>query len=240
MRSKLALTPELVSLVERKVPQDHLPEDPNRTRMTEADYANSVGDALKGHETRPIWVFGYGSLLWNPGFSFVERRTSTLRGWHRSFCMEINRFRGSPEQPGLMLALEHGGCCKGEVFRLADANPAAEIDKLFRREVPYRRVARPWRWVKLDIAGERRRVLTFYAGMRGDIFHVKHDIHQQAHMLARAAGFGGSGAAYLQQTVAKLEEQDIHDSYLWHLQHLVAAEIRAMHPDVAAALADGS
>ena len=68
MRSKLALTPELVSLVERKVPQDHLPEDPNRTRMTEADYANSVGDALKGHETRPIWVFGYGSLLWNPGF----------------------------------------------------------------------------------------------------------------------------------------------------------------------------
>ena len=77
MRSKLALTPELVSLVERKVPQDHLPEDPGRIRMTDADYANSVDEVLKEHDTRPIWVFGYGSLLWNPGFSFVERRTTT-------------------------------------------------------------------------------------------------------------------------------------------------------------------
>ena len=237
MRVQLVLTSDLVARVDRKVPQDHLPEDPDRVRMTDEDFAKSVSGIVDSHPERPIWVFGYGSLLWNPGFDFLDRRHATLRGWHRAFCMEINRFRGSPEQPGLMLALEQGGCCKGEVFRLADANPAAEIEKLFRREVPYRRLATAWRWVSVDIAGERRRALTFYAGMRGDIYHVKHDIHQQAHMLARAAGFGGSGAAYLQQTVAKLDEQGIHDSYLWHLQHLVAAEIRAMHPDTAAPLA---
>lgn len=234
MRAKLDLTPGLVAHVDRIVPQNHLPDDPGRVRVTAEDIATAVSSILHSHPQRPIWIFGYGSLLWNPGFEFVERRHATVRGWHRSFCMEINRFRGSPEQPGLMLALEHGGCCKGEVFRLADADPAAEIEKLFRREVPFRRSRPAWRWVSVDIAGERRRALTFYAGMRGDDFHVSHPIHQQAYMLARAAGFGGSGAAYLQQTVAKLEEQGIHDSYLWHLQHLVAAEIRAMHPDAAA------
>jgi len=229
MRGKLVLTPELVAHVDRKVPQDDLPDDPNRTKMTDEDYAEAVSTVMNSHAERPIWVFGYGSLLWNPGFAFVERRTATLRGWHRSFCMQVNRFRGSPEQPGLMLALEAGGCCKGEVFRLSDEAPEIEIEKLFRREVPYRRLARAWRWVHMDIAGRRQRALTFYAGMRGDIFHVKHPIHLQAHMLARAAGYGGSGAAYLQQTVAKLEEEGIHDSYLWELQRLVAAEIHKMH-----------
>ena len=195
MRAKLVLTPELVARVERKVPQDHLPDDPNRVRMADADYASAVARCLGRTSERPIWVFGYGSLLWNPGFEFVERRTATLRGWHRSFCMELNRFRGSPEQPGLMLALEQGGCCKGEVFRLADERPRRRD----RETVPPRSSISPhwpdaWRWVSVDIAGERQKALTFYAGMRGDIFHVRHPIHQQAHMLARAAGFGGSGA----------------------------------------------
>jgi cation transport protein ChaC len=230
MRAKLVLTPDLVAKVDRKVPQDHLPDDPGRVRMTDADYAETVAAAMASHAERPIWVFGYGSLLWNPGFDFIARRTAVLRGWHRDFCMQISRFRGSPEQPGLMLALEPGGCCKGEAFRLDDANPAAEIEKLFRREVPYRRLASAWRWVHLDIDGERQRALTFYAGMRGDLFHVKYPIQQQANMLARAAGYAGSGAAYLQQTVAKLEERGIHDTYLWELQELVAAEIRKMYP----------
>jgi glutathione-specific gamma-glutamylcyclotransferase len=230
MRAKLVLTPELVARVERKVPQDHLPDDPNRVRMADADYVSAVADVLAGHPGRPIWVFAYGSLLWNPGFEFDERRTVTLRGWHRSFCMELNRFRGSPEQPGLMLALEQGGCCKGEAFRISGNDPGSELEKLFRREVPFRRTPRPWRWVNVDLAGVRQKALTFYAGMRGDVFHVKHPLHQQAHMLARAAGFGGSGAFYLQQTVARLEEQGIHDSYLWELQRLVAAEIEKAHP----------
>ena len=66
--------------------------------------------------------------------------------------------------------------------------------------------------------------------MRRDVFYARLPIHTQAHMLARAAGHGGSGAAYLHQTVTKLEELGIHDRYLWELQHLVAAEIRAMSP----------
>jgi cation transport protein ChaC len=230
MRGKLALSPELVACVERTIPQDHLPPDPNRVPMTDEDFAATAADILSFHRGGPVLVFGYGSLLWNPGFAFEDRHPARLRGWHRAFCMQLSRFRGSPEQPGLMLALDHGGSCKGEVFRVAESNAVQELDKLVRREIPYRRLARAWRWGDVDIGGRRERALTFYAGMRRDMFYVKLPLHAQAHMLARAAGHGGSGAAYLQQTVMKLDELGIHDKYLWELQTLVAAEIRAMHP----------
>lgn len=228
MRRKLVLTPDLVARVERKVPQDHLPPDPDRVPMTDADYAEAVAHIIARHGPGPIWIFAYGSLLWNPGFDFTERRTATLRGWHRAFCMQLSRLRGSPEQPGLMLGLDHGGSCKGEVYRIDENAAAAELDKLLRREVPYRRIASAWRFVDVDIAGTKQKALTFYAGMRRDRFYVDLPIHAQAHMLARAAGWGGSGAAYLHSTVMKLEELGIHDSYLWELQHLVAAEILSL------------
>ena len=231
MRRSVVLTPDLVARVERKVPQDHLPPDPDRVPMTDEDYALAVSAIMEANGPGDVLVFGYGSLLWNPGFEFEERRSAWLRGWHRAFCMQLFRFRGSPEQPGLMLALDHGGSCKGEVFRIARDKAPPEIDKLFRREVPYQRLARAWRFVEVDTGGTRRKALTFYAGMRRDRFYARLPIHAQAHMLARAAGHGGSGAAYLHHTVVKLEELGIHDTYLWELQHLVAAEIRAMFSD---------
>jgi cation transport protein ChaC len=233
VRGKLTLTSDLVACVERKIPQDHLGADPHRVPMTDEDFAAATAEILAALGDGPLWIFGYGSLLWNPGFNFEERRMARLRGWHREFCMQLMRFRGSPEQPGLMLALDHGGSCKGEIFKVAEPAAAAEVDKLLRREIPYRRMARAWRWVDVDIGGARQRALTFYAGMRRDMFYVRLPIHAQAHMLARAAGHGGSGAAYLHQTVMKLEELGIHDRYLWQLQHLVAAEIRAMFPELA-------
>lgn len=226
MRRELVLTPDLVARVERKVPQDHLPADADRVPMSDVDYSDAVSSIIGQNGPGSIWVFAYGSLLWNPGFDFTERRTATLRGWHRAFCMQLSRFRGSPEQPGLMLGLDHGGSCKGEVYRIDQTSTSTQIDKLLRREVPFRRVANAWRWVEVDIAGARQKALTFYAGMRRDRFYVDLPIHAQAHMLARAAGWGGSGAAYLHATVMKLEELGIHDTYLWELQHLVAAEIR--------------
>ncbi len=232
MRGKIALTSSLVAHVDRTIPQEHLGPDPSRVPMTEEDYAAAAADILAASGKGPLWVFGYGSLLWNPGFAFVERRAACLRGWHRAFCMQLLRFRGSPEQPGLMLALDHGGSCKGEVFRIDEASAPAEVDKLLRREIPYRRLARAWRWVDVDTGDRRQKALTFYAGMRRDRFYVRLPLDVQAHMLARAAGHGGSGAAYLHQTVMKLEELGIHDRYLWQLQHLVAAEIRTMFPDL--------
>lgn len=230
MRGRISLTPELVAHVDRAVPQEHLPDDPNRIPMTDADYEAALADILRGGGGGPTYVFGYGSLLWNPGFAFDDRQPAGLHGWHRNFCMKLFRFRGSPDQPGLMLALEAGGYCKGEIFRLPENRAAQEIETLLRREIPYRRLARAWRWVTVRAGGSSLRALTFYAGMRHDHFYAKLPIEAQAKMLARAVGYGGSGAAYLQQTVAKLEELGIHDRYLWRLQALVAQEIHKMLP----------
>lgn len=230
MRTRLVLTSELVSRVERKIPQD---PDPERVPMSDADYEAEAEMLMRGRGAGAFWVFAYGSLLWNPGFAVAERRAARLRGWHRAFCMKLSRFRGSAEQPGLMLGLDHGGSCKGEVLRIVESAVECEIAKLLRREIPYRRRARAWRWVEVDAAGQRQKVLTFYAGMRRDLYYVDLPFHAQAHMLARAAGHGGSGAAYLHHTVMKLQELGIHDTYLWALQHLVAAEIRSLYPEAA-------
>lgn len=227
-RRDFTLTAELVSLVEREVPEP--PLLPGLLPMTDEDYGRAAEEILIGHGGGPFWVFAYGSLLWNPGFEFVTSIPARAPGWHRAFCLEILRWRGSPEQPGLMLALDHGGACKGVAFKLPPSGHAEQVGRLLRREIPFRRSTKQFRWIRAWVDGAPLRALTFYAGMHEDAIYTDLPIEVQARMLARAAGHGGTGAAYLHQTIAKLDEHGIHDSYLWRLQKLVAAEIRSMHP----------
>ena len=77
-----------------------------------------------------FWVFGYGSLMWDPGFDFAEKRVGLLRGYHRSFCLYSHRYRGTPEKPGLVLGLDRGGCCRGMVLRLPDHELREQLAKL--------------------------------------------------------------------------------------------------------------
>ena len=85
-----------------------------------------------------LWVFGYGSLMWNPGFPFAERHAATLPGYHRSFCVASHRYRGTPERPGLVLGLDRGGSCRGIVFRVAAADVPVALDYLWEREMDNR------------------------------------------------------------------------------------------------------
>jgi len=84
---------------------------------------------------RDVWIFGYGSLMWNPGFDYAERRVGLLRGYHRSFCLYSHRYRGTPERPGLVLGLDRGGCCRGVVFRIGAAHAKDVRDYLWEREM---------------------------------------------------------------------------------------------------------
>jgi cation transport protein ChaC len=194
------------------------------------DYARATDEILASHSSGKFWVFAYGSLLWKPGFDFTASFPAHANGWHRAFCLEILRWRGSPEQPGLMLALDHGGSCKGMVFELPVDQYPEQVGRLLRREVPYHRQASPFRWIKVWVDDKQSKALTFYAGMHGDSFYTDLPIEIQARMLARAVGHGGTGTSYLHQTISKLDELGIHDTYLWRLEKLVAAEIRQMHP----------
>ena len=86
---------------------------------------------------RPLWVFGYGSLMWNPGFPVSERRIATLHGFHRSFCMSSIHHRGTEDDPGLVLALDpaEGASCRGLAFRVPDAEADATVSYLREREL---------------------------------------------------------------------------------------------------------
>ena len=84
-----------------------------------------------------FWVFGYGSLIWQPGFDFVDKRLATLRGWRRAFCMRSIMYRGTPEAPGLVLALDRdaGGSCTGVAYRVPGHGAAATLAYLRAREL---------------------------------------------------------------------------------------------------------
>ena len=81
-----------------------------------------------------LWVFGYGSLMWRPGFDFVERQLATVHGYHRSLCVYSHVHRGSPTRPGLVLGLDRGGSCRGVAFRVASALRESTIAYLRERE----------------------------------------------------------------------------------------------------------
>ncbi|MDB5623832.1 MAG: gamma-glutamylcyclotransferase [Devosia sp.] len=176
-----------------------------------------------------IWIFAYGSLIWRPACDFVEMRTGLVRGWHRAFCLGWNnRHRASPENPGLMLALDRGGACKGVLYRLPPDAIEANLVKLLEREMAWLPSAFPPRWVKAK-SGERTvTALTFCIDRHSGRYVSGLPVNAIADVLAKAVGTRGSMAEYLFATVQHLEEMGIHDPHLWQLQHLVAERIEAV------------
>lgn len=229
-RRQLALTGDLVALVDRTEP------DPGplagRTQMTDEDYEAAAHLILARNTERPLWLFAYGSLIWKPDFDHVEHRLGRTYGWRRSFCLDLKRWRGTPEQPGLMLALEHGGCCQGVLYRLPDGRDHAQMVRLLKRETSYRENLGTVRWINVQTDVGKVTALTFWVVPRSLEYYIDLPIGEQAHRIARAAGHVGSCADYLHKTVVKLDELGIHDSYLWRLQHMVAEEIKGMHSTV--------
>lgn len=223
---QLALTHELVSLVDRKEP-DPGPEG-GRPEMSDPEFDRAARELLAQNAGNPFWVFAYGSLIWKPDFEHVDHLVCRAFGWRRSFCLDIRRWRGSPEQPGLMMALDRGGCCHGVAYLLPPGDHHAQMVRLLKREISYPENLAAIRWIDAHVQGRTLRALTFWAMPRTVSYYVSLPIDQQAVRIARAAGHVGSCAEYLHKTVVKLEEFGIHDSYLWRLQDLVAAEIRGM------------
>jgi len=145
---EMALTADLVVRTARLV-EDAGPS-PGAVYMTDEDYDVAIGNILAHAPAGDVWLFGYGSLLWKPACEFTERRIATVRGWHRSFCYRVARFRGTRDKPGLMLALDRGGRCKGMVFKLPPAQVAASLNALFRREMMVKPAVNVPRWMTAE------------------------------------------------------------------------------------------
>ena len=200
-------------------------ENPPPDWWSDAQRADSLAAFLAAPERpKDIWVFGYGSLLWNRSFQPVERRVGILRGYRRRFCMVIKRIRGSEEAPGLMLALDRGGQCGGAAFRLDNATAHADLQELWRREM-LSNIYTP-RWKKIaappgtSTSTTPMVALAFIANRQHPRYAPQSDAEAAA-MIARAAGSAGTCADYLFETAAQLTALGIRDRHVDTLVTLV-------------------
>jgi cation transport protein ChaC len=221
------LTEELVALVERLEP-DPGPE-PGTSEHTPEDFDRMAAEVLAERPPGPLWLFAYGSLIWNPDFVAEESLRGTARGWHRNFCLRLTRWRGTRETPALMLALDRGGSCAGMLYRLPDADPHGQMVRLLERELDDKPATNVPRWITVVSAQGTHRALAFIADRAGRAYAGGHTLPEAAKIIATAAGHWGSAPTYVHRTVSRLEENGIHDKNLWELQKLVAAEIREKH-----------
>ncbi|HLN25575.1 MAG TPA: gamma-glutamylcyclotransferase [Patescibacteria group bacterium] len=169
-----------------------------------------------------FWVFGYGSLIWRPGFEFEESTTATLHGWHRAMCILSTLYRGSAREPGLVLGLDRGGSCRGVAFRIAAGKAEAIRQYLYDREM-ITQVYTP-RFAPLRLA-DGRRVSGYLFTARRD--HVQYSgplsPDQAVALIRQGAGSGGTCRDYLASTVEHLERLGIRDAALARLLHRVDA-----------------
>lgn len=157
-----------------------------------------------------LWIFGYGSLMWDPGVYFDEVRIAQVPGYQRSFCLSAVTGRGTLERPGLMAALDEGHSCQGIVFRIPGALVAQETKYLWRREM----LAFGYHAATLEMETEEGplEAVTFVANRDGPRYAGGLDIEEAARRIAVAEGWGGSSFDYADKLAAQLELLGLHDA----------------------------
>ena len=165
-----------------------------------------------------VWVFGYGSLIFNPIIEHTERVNAKIYGNHRRFCLRTRIGRGSPDCPGLVLALDRGGSCAGVAFKLNPETAIAELDLLWRREMIT--LAYNARWVKLHTDEGVKSGIAFVSITGHKNYVPPMSLDSEAEIIAAASGFIGPCRDYLFDTVAGLHDHGICDR---HLENLVTA-----------------
>lgn len=177
---------------------------------SDAELDASLDATLRDHDpASDAWVFGYGSLMWNPAFLFEERLLGTVRGYHRRFCLTLTRGRGSPECPGLMLALDRGGVCRGIAFRVAAASVREELLLVWRREMLSG--AYLARWVTVATEAGPIRAVTFVANQAHRRYCGQLAEDAIAGHILRAAGELGTCRDYFDRTIGMLRTLEIED-----------------------------
>jgi cation transport protein ChaC len=172
-----------------------------------------------------LWVFGYGSLMWRPGFDFIERTEARLVGAHRALCVYSFFHRGTPERPGLVLGLDRGGTCRGIAFRVASRKRADTLAYLRAREqvtAVYRECLR-----RIWLKGDDRQVSALcYMVDRGHAQYAgRLPLDEQLHLVRLGHGQSGPNRDYVIATVDAMEAMGVRESNL----HLLAAQLRGPH-----------
>lgn len=175
-----------------------------------------------------FWVFGYGSLMWNPGFAFEERQPARAFGFRRSLCVWSYVHRGTPEHPGLVLGLDHGGSCRGVAFRVSEENREDVLDYLRRREL----VTNVYKEKILPVSlgdGRQARAVGYIVDRRHVQYAGALGIEEAAEIVRTSVGQSGPNDAYVFNTLSHLKEMRIRDHWLESVGASVsaAASVRA-------------
>ena len=172
-----------------------------------------------------LWVFGYGSLIWRPGFEYLDRVPAKLNGLRRALCVYSFVHRGTPEQPGLVLGLDRGGACRGIAYRVAAESREATVQYLRDREQVTSVYLEAYRQVDLmDGTARRVRALVFCVD-RGHIQYAgRLPMEQQLHLVQKGHGRSGPNRDYVVSTVDALEALGIRDRDL----HLLVQSLKGM------------
>ena len=183
--------------------------------MSDTARRASLEATIAANPGRDVWVFGYGSLMWNPAFHFQERRPGLIRGYHRKFCLRTEMGRGEPGNPGLMLALDNGGSCQGVAFRIASEGIDEELDIIWKREM-LAGAYRP-RWLRvLDGQGEFY-AITFVIDRNFKYYAGHLSESETVRLLATAGGRLGTCREYLENTVEQLDMIGVRDGKMHDL-----------------------
>lgn len=176
--------------------------------------------------TGDFWVFGYGSLMWRPGFDYLESAQALLRGYHREFCIYSQHHRGTHEKPGLVLGLDRGGCCRGMAYRVHDDEVDSVIEYLIERELVTRAYVPRTLPVKID--GKRVPAYTFVVDRTHRQYAGDLETDQAAAIIMDAEGDSGLNRDYLINTVRQLEKMGFTDKRL----HALLARVEALTGEI--------
>ncbi len=157
-----------------------------------------------------IWVFGFGSLMWEQGFEHIEARPALVHGYHRALCVLSHRYRGTPECPGLVLGLDRGGSCKGHAFRVAGEQAGGVLDYLHEREMVTGVYAPRFLGARLD-DGRRVEAYAFIVDRGHRQYAGKLSLSRAAQLILQGHGPNGSSLEYLENTVTHLDRLGIRD-----------------------------
>jgi glutathione-specific gamma-glutamylcyclotransferase len=189
----------------------------NLTRITPPLAAPEIAECIgRGCD---VWIFGYGSLMWDPGFAYVEAHPALLRGYHRSFCVFSHRHRGTPDRPGLVLGLDRGGCCRGIAYRVSAADVPAALHYLWDREMANRTYH--LREVPLSTPAGTVSARAFVVDRRHKNYAGRLSLEATARLILQGIGARGPCRQYLENTVAELRKLGLVDGPLHRLEVLV-------------------
>lgn len=188
---------------------------------TAEERAASLRATLAQHaEGHDIWIFGYGSLMWNPALDVVESRIARVHGYHRRFCLDQQFGRGSPERPGIMLALDRGGRCQGVVHRIETEKIEGELRILWLREMPS---GAYWpRWIGARTDRGSVRAIAFVINRQHPRYLGRLPVEEVVERLAFAEGQSGTNRQYLHDTLGCMRALGITDRSLADLIERVA------------------